>query len=62
MLMHLKALIWRLKFTWRGQRRTRWGWSLWWNWSQAWPEYYDDKWGFADPSDAVAEEMWASAN
>lgn len=55
----MNKLIWRIRFTIYGQRKTRWGWLLWWEWSDsAADDFYDDALGFSDHKHAVRENIY----
>lgn len=58
----LQVLVWRIRFTAYGQRKTRWGWLLWWSRSSTWDQWWDTKLGFNCHEDSAQEEIWAAAN
>lgn len=56
-----ERLAWRLRYTIYGQRKTGWGWRLWWEWSATDVDEWDDaKCGLADYRYAAQEEIYAA--
>lgn len=52
----MKKLVWRIRYTLQGQRRTMWGYRLWWTWSASAFESCD---GFAvTPEEAADDEIY----
>lgn len=57
----MKEFIWRLRFSLYGNRKTKWGFRLWWEWSDS--NYSSEMESFGrvfSPIDAADEEIYAA--